>query len=120
MSSLKWNIRTSLLPLRSIRYSVWPGNLKVSDWMLCLLIGAVTNASISPFIKSSVAFSKESKAYFPPVSLAIPSSIFTSSSQQLMIFAFLGLARDGSVMTLKLKSLRPKALRWYEATLVCP
>ena len=32
--------------------------------MLFLLIGAVTNASIAPLIKSSVAFCKDNKAYF--------------------------------------------------------
>ena len=101
-------------------YSVCPAKVKASLWMFCLLMGAVTRASISPAIKSLVARSKDKKAYFPPVSLASPKSIFTSSSQQLIILALRWCASAAWLITLKLKSSIPMVLRWKEATLVWP
>ena len=66
---------------------------------LCLFIGAVIKASILPAIKSSVAFCKDKKAYLPPVSFCVPKSIFTSSSQQLIILGLLRCACSGLLTT---------------------
>ncbi|MNI41605.1 hypothetical protein D3C73_958620 [compost metagenome] len=114
------NISTSLLPLFSCRYSVWLGKANVSDWILCLLIGAVTRASISPFTRSAVARSNDKSAYLPPVGVTWPSSIFTSSSQQLIMFALFACAWLAWLITLKLKSPRLLAFLWKDETLVWP
>ena len=89
----------SLAPDMACTYSVCPANLKTSLWILCLLIGAVTKASILPATKSSVALCKDKKAYFPPVSFAVPNSIFTSSSQQLIILGLPAWALSALFMT---------------------
>ena len=90
-------IRDDFASKRSVKYSVCPGNLKSSDWMLCLLIGAVTNAEISPRSKSFAALSKQSKAAFPASLVSFPgSTAVEESSQQLMTKLSPDLASEAS------------------------
>ena len=93
-------IKDDFASKRSVKYSVCPGKLNSSDWMLCLLIGAVTSAEISPRSRSLAALSKQSKAAFPASLVSFPGSTSVeASSQQLMTKLSPDLASDASLMT---------------------
>ena len=73
-----------------------------SDWMVCLLIGAVTMTSISPALYSSIAFSKAPRAALPASESGLENSTFTSSSVQFTTLKRSGAASDAEFTILKL------------------
>ena len=83
-------------------YSVCPGKENSSDWMVCLLIGAVTMTSISPALYSSIAFSKAPRAALPASESGLENSTFTSSSVQFTTLKRSGAASDAEFTILKL------------------
>ena len=70
--------------------------------MLFLLMGAVTNASISPSFRSCVARSRAAKAASPAAEVDLPKSTFTSSPQQLIILMRFSLASAGLLIRFRL------------------
>ena len=98
-------------PRRSSIYSVWPGKENSSDWMVCLLIGAVTMTSISPSRYSSMARSKAPNAALPASGSGLENSTFTSSSVQFTTLRRLYPASEAVLTMLKL-ACTSSALRW--------
>ena len=96
----------------SSKYSVCPGKWKASFWILCLLMGAVSNTSIAPRRKSATAASKDWKAALPASGVDLRSSTFVLSSIQLIIFTRLAPASSAEAMILKFTGGNSIALRW--------
>ena len=83
-------------------YSVCPGKANSSDWMVCLLMGAVTITSIIPSLYSSMAFSSAPSAALPASTSGLENSTFTSSSVQFTTLKRLGTASEAELTILKL------------------
>ena len=99
-------------PKRSSRYSVCPGKWNSSFWILCLLIGAVSNTSTAPRFKSVTAASKAKNAASPAIDVDCDNSTFVSSSTQLMIFTRLIPASSAWEMMFIFTGGNSNAFRW--------